>query len=695
MLFGGSLVYFKSLSKRWLITFGTVFIVAALGLIFLFNSSIYRPKADSSAFNLFNSLTPYGIKAVSCNPTTLDCPSLVGSNQIIFPSVIQPIAQRLDDLMNDAYNDCFYDSTSQRWLTSKIGGSYQLKIGLASCSFTETVAPDGRSGKVSYSINLGIPSVIFLTDLDTLGLKTVKQKIKTQGSDIIQTSGSATITGTVTGTYPAPGSSYLNFTTNPDQEDTRVGSLDAPFLFNLDSTVRLIDQLVSSAGDEFEINKDDSLWDIDTQGTVNGKIGFDFKGKKNDPASLENGGITVRALDFCPQTCKITDIEELNIKAVKKGKTDGVKGPITVDMVHTETYTGTGKGDLATGTVRWNNDLHITKEDIRKWNHNLSAGANASWTYAGDMDSTADLLPFQNSSKLISNIKKDLDYKVRRSFGATEQSGAHISKHEENIVANGQTTLTRTGTGSRGTGSALLYSGVYDNQKSPFKNCDPNLYVTSPTGQVGQCRDPFDGIDGRYTKSYFIDTLVPGFFTAGYRSEVGKSTIIQSRPVKNLPKTIVFFDSFKVNDPADGPGDRLNIESFLKQAEALGVTVQRQKTNTPETMLKAVESVPSGSWVINWGHGGPQGLVAGTTVVKWSQIRMILEAKQVKLDTFAANSCFAGHSPLADTIVGSISFGIASQQANGIGTRFGIGSNSFHMTSGDLVAILRKLIGCS
>ncbi len=674
--------------KRRLITLASLAVLVGL-IIVQQQNPVNQPKADSSPTNIYDKLTPRGLGASSCNPDNKNCPSLIDNIQgtAIKPNLVGAIVAELKTLSAKAFHSCIFDNRTTNWISSQLGGSYSITVGLAQCNFTETLPASGSSlAQFNYTVTLGIPVAAFAITLHN-------DHTSTDGTDTIDMAGSIVSTGTVKGVYNLRNNKWTIQFQQP--KETIKGSLNAPFRFSLNSDNDLTDNLAASAGKDLTIDEKNSTWTLHTSGTVSGRIDLAVDEGKGSPPTLRNGGITLSALEFCPTACTISDTETLHAIATKTGRSDTVTGKITVDTVHTENYTGTGSADLSTGSVHWNTDLHVTKDDVRKWTHKL-ADSSSNWTYIGDIHSTADLKPFLKYSKLVSDIKKDLDYQATRSMRGVEKGGAHINRHEENSTDNGVTTTIRTGTGSLGSTDNPVWSGVYDNQKEPYKTCDPSLYITSPASLAGQCNDPFSSIASKYTNTYLLNTIVPGFFTAGYRSEEGKSTTIQSRKTKALPQTITVFTSYLPGDPAYTPELKQTISRFKAQVQAMGVIVKEFSTDSPDKMKAALSDIASGAWVVNLGHGTPAGIYAGEDLVPWYSIDMILHAKQIKLDVFAADSCFAGHAPLSATIVGSISYGLGGSDATqgGIGSVFGIGSNFFHYTANDLTQTLSQMLGC-
>lgn len=455
---------------------------------------------------------------------------------------------------------------------------------------------------------------------------------------------------------------------------------------------RNLNKYISS---EYEIDPTLSYWNFNNGGKFDFAADGYWDTRLEPKSKITNG-------KFCDQGCEVDSQETMKIVAKKKGLVDGIKGSIITFQDHKEKVTGKGTMD-ADGSKHWlptDEGIKVIKDDNRSWKQDLSYNGNPV-KYSGGSTSHAEIYPIQNKSTITTtNNYKNFSAAITTPplpFMFWELRAPTTTYYEaaikiDNQVSRDGTLTEMAGIGSYGTYTKGLFNrsyfkGIFDVQNPSMKITEGNLYP------IGTVKSPFSmPIVEQHAQSYLSreSLKVPGYFTAV--SQNAEETIMTTRPLKSIPKRIAVMRSYLTEDPAFSAQSLVPINNFITDLKAKGAEVTEHNTTSKAAMLSAFNSVSSGSWVINLGHGLPTALAAGKDNVKYSEIDQILQNKAIKIDVFAADSCFSGHSTLAETVIGSISFGFGTDNLTS-GTLFGVGNQAWNYSSTDLANALRKLIG--
>lgn len=423
---------------------------------------------------------------------------------------------------------------------------------------------------------------------------------------------------------------------------TGTGGINAAYEVRLTDISSLLNSIKSGNSDFVFDPK--SSWTFTTSGTLKGSLDMSYKA-----ALGKSVNYTINSATFCPDGCEININEKLDIKAQKKGLQDNIKGTISSQATHTETYKGVGAIDKNTNRIYWQ-DLTVKKADNRSWSHNLTYGNNTKVSYSGKTSGTALVQPLKNLSTVTSQVSKtnqvSIPFMSMRKI-TNLVYGASIDQTEK---SENNKLVSRTGSGSYSFNNAASYSGIYDTISSQM------LIKSSPTkSYLNTRRDPFsESVIAQYSPTYFSQGsfYVPGFFTA--LSSTATTTTLSTPARKALPKDFVFMESFSSSDSVWSKADKDAINKLIQEMKDKGANVTTYKTQSKKAMLAAYAQVPNGAWVLNAGHGLANGLNAGSEFVTYSEIMQILKDKQVKIDVFAAATCYAGRAPLSQTVIGSL-----------------------------------------
>lgn len=415
---------------------------------------------------------------------------------------------------------------------------------------------------------------------------------------------------------------------------------------------------------------------------------------------LVDQSIKLTKLEFCPNGCKISIEENLDIES-KQDKTFP-KGTITSEVNHKETYTGFGQSDLAAKSISWKS-LVLDKTDNRKWSQSLTYANGKHVEYYGSNLTEGRLQPL--TLQLATGKKMNIDSTVIRDITITDNPSskvmissrreARIYKKEKNI--DGAVTASGTSYSLTRYGANPPYEeiGVFDNP-------DGSVKLTAPVSMKGRrVSDPFFLSDiSPYTSNIYNSgtAYVPGLFTASYKATETLATI-STRSAKLLPEKLYVFRSYDKSDPVLLPAVMSYIDIWLKTLAAKGITVVNVDTNSPIKLKNAFANAKTGDWIFNLGHGLPTGLVAGfeinkvkgSNIVSYKDIQSILKKKGVRIDVFSGISCYSGRAGLASTVIGPTGVGIAILGET-LGNTMGIGGNSWNMTIDDVESALNEII---
>lgn len=452
------------------------------------------------------------------------------------------------------------------------------------------------------------------------------------------------------------------------------------------------------ASSDYEIDPSLSYWNFSNTGKLNSSAEGNWDTRLNPKSKIINA-------KFCDQGCEIASQETMKIVANKKGLTDGIKGSIITFQDHKEKVFGKGTVD-ADGHQHWlpnDQGMKVIKDDARSWTQNLSYNGNPV-KYSGGSTSHAEIYPIQNKSTITTtnNYKNFSAVFTTQSFpffpwrprtSTVDHYDAAINIKKQ--ISQNDTLTKMIGDGSYSTyteGSsqqASYFKGVFDVNAPSMRVTEGNLYP------IGAVKSPFSmPTVEQYAQSYLSreSLKVPGYFTAV--SGDATETIMSSRPVKTIPKKISVMRSYLKYDKAFTTEAVVPVDNFINEMKNKGAEVTEYDTTSKDKMLNAFVLTSSGSWVINMGHGFPTGLTAGNDFVKYSEIDRVLKDKAIKIDVLAAESCFAGHASIAETVIGSISVGFGMDRSIA-GSLYGVGSQAWNYSAVDLVKALRKLIGSS
>lgn len=250
-----------------------------------------------------------------------------------------------------------------------------------------------------------------------------------------------------------------------------------------------------------------TFWYESSVGTFDGGIGFSW-----GPDTSGAPKTTLSSLSFCPNGCTLTNTEERNIRATKSAvatttpqskypddflATSCVLGSGKCSyaalfswMKHTETYSGKGVADLATGTIRWDKEFKVVNKDESKDRSGMEAktinsvlGANAAvgslpdmktpraWTAGGNLtdyeytysateanDSVIDgfqYLATNNIQTVLYPFKSNLTEQTVTSSSKLEHSILNINMPNNGIkrtwkkINDASYTFTRSGSGTK------------------------------------------------------------------------------------------------------------------------------------------------------------------------------------------------------------------------------------------------------
>lgn len=399
-------------------------------------------------------------------------------------------------------------------------------------------------------------------------------------------------------------------------------------------------------------------------------------------------------LDFCPSECQISIREELDIKA--KRNDIAVSGTIYSKADHQEVYTGTGGSDPEAKKIFWKT-LKLDQSDKRNWDQNMRYTNGSLSHYIGSIDSVGTIFPLlKNKDRITSNVSKNIKITyptiMMMMNSLTRTYNASTNKKE----VNWDGTLTRSGTSIVSdcyrAGTSASSCGT---QTGVFDSLSPLIKITSPQSQAGQrAEDPFSSMSlAPYLTSMYGPggLYVPGLFTASYNLKNNIATIA-TRPAKSLPTKLYLFKSYAEGDVALTPKATKPVYDWAEALKTKIDSVVIVDTSSPSKLKTAFSNLENGSWVVNIGHGLPDGLMAGEEdFVSYKEIKRILGAKGVKIDVFAGETCYSGRSNIANTTIGSVGVGM-SDLSTTLGTVIGIGSHSWNYSVSDLVAALNEIV---
>ncbi len=366
------------------------------------------------------------------------------------------------------------------------------------------------------------------------------------------------------------------------------------------------------------------------------------------------------------------------------------------------------------------------------------------WTWTGDQTSDATIKPFQdNYQDVTTNVTKSIHYTDQVTGGCwtgsyvkcthkqdrTEQA----TKQQKRTVRGKSDTLVVTGNGVTVNDETVAdpaanpqecrttekgnynYNGPFSNYSDPapmkVASFDWQPHLTVPPS--GRCHykggtgysllqfiwNPTNGslVHNLYG-SYLGDMKVPGLFFASSGDNL--TTIVRSPNFKAVPKTIVLWTSWDRNnsaEDADFESEYTTIKQTLDDLVSKGTQVIEYDTASKSKMLAALPSVPNGAWLINLGHGSVVGLAAGADTVPYWQITKYLDEHNVRLDLFAATSCFASRLTIADHVLAGVGVGYESPFMHSFGlvtsALVGNGDAQLHVTTTNLAQYWENRLG--
>lgn len=641
----------------------------------LFENGKIGTRADStgSYVDIDNIVQARATSTIACNSNNTSCSYQVAPGDIRATTTASTVVQNNMSFAADQIDICIANATKNKIPTDLFGSFF--------------TSEDTNGGVCSLAI-----SKINDTDISITSGYKKNQNIATSFPLVYKSPASGSdFQGDAKLTSGNVDYDFKNFTSSGSYQNnkwtmkaidmskiTAAGGINAVYEVKLNDSQNLLSS-ISSQNADFTFDPK-STWKFTTTGTLKGSINLKYT---SNPTSGTKYNIL--SATFCPDGCQVTLNENLDIKAQKKGLSDNIKGTIISKATHSETYNGIGAIDATTHRIYWQ-DLTVKKNDDRSWSHALTYNTNTKVNYSGQTSAKADLQPIKNLSTITSSVNKT--NQVTSSFTSMKKTIplSYIAAMNQTEKSVNNKLQSRTGTGSYTVNGVTSYNGIYDTISTQL------LINNSPTkSYLNTRRNPFsESPVSQYAPAYFQQgsIYVPGFFTA--LSSTATTTTLSTPARKDLPANFVVLYSFNKNDSVWNSADKAAISQLITDMKARGVNVTTYQTQTKKAMLDAFSKIPSGSWVLNTGHGLPNGLSAGNEFTTYAEIMQILKDKQIKIDVFAADSCYAGRAPLSTTVIGSIGplyTNPSGQILQSPGSLFG----NWNLASNDIVAALDKI----
>lgn len=668
----------------------------------------------------------FSLAAEACpqaGTTALICSGMLTDDLITLPTnIADPIALRSDELLGVGVLECerrfvfAFDLVAGQPAPSNLPTTFTTSFGLDTCSMT---------------ITRRTPSDLDLTIIQTIKLPgatfgVIDNDAKTTA---ILGSENADIKGSVTGevvttltqdeNWQKPFSPGVLFTFSNIK-----GSFDGQFVFNLDGTENLSENFAASGFANVVIDQSRSTWTSDMSGKVSGSMAYTWQADNSNLVSQSKEIVQFTRLSFCTTACDITYSEKQEIYATKQALGDDpISGTIYSYQEHSEHYSGTGIGDPKAGTIKWNTDVTVTKDDTRKWTHDFKCtdkrcdfneASAGTWQWNGNVHSTALLKPFQNNySKTVTDTDKSVTFSCTKGVNCdVTWSGSAFKKEHDpgsgmacppdfpkcpitySNTRSGTAGYGQSGIDARGQSWSSFMKGVYN-------QVEPRLLVTDSSDISLKGKRVDDGIiwigPSNLYSSYFHDIAVPGYFTVGTVQEA--PTFMETKPKKLVPGRIKVFKSWSSSEDSLFVPEFQKIKAVLDQAAALGTTVLYEDTYDPDHFRHELDALSNGDMLINIGHGSPVGLYAGVAddknLIPYPEIETSLHKNQVSLVAFAANSCYSGRAPISLLVIGPLNAGIFSNASGGLTNQIKVGSHSINQVIDDLVQQIADRLGVS
>lgn len=682
---------------------------------FASNNSSSTPTYQSPTQVVRNHLSGFNLVAQSAIEETTSIPNFSASN---IPYVLDTVFNNFDKAV----------CPQETELSQIIKENHDVQVGVP---LTESKTVDGIT--CQYTLSASTPKVYQVVAVITLSgtnqltrnlnyQTTTKLEEPAQISNVNENNITENnITATKRKSFEIADSNDSGQFTNTDQYIMYEGDVGLVYKQNINTSQDILDfYLKGPLNNIFTIDRSKSKWKIQAQGMIDYKFNLSINDRKAEIISI----------NACENSCRMTTTENQEIYASSSiAQQNTVTGDIYSKVTHIETYSGHMIFNNSNKTLRWSDDLLVTKTDDRIFRHNLTRKdengfISAKWVWEKNVDSVASLRPTQNNysyikDHVVQNMNINNFWLTCPNCTQTVQNSQKvlINKTESNTSTNSTSTITREGTGSYEINNPQSdvehryqlprykqYNGVYDNDDTTLKITSAQVrgyQMTDPdTGSelIGNRIDPMIEIDSVFTQSYLPDLKIPGEFTI----KDNNIAIMTSPKIKALPSNIVVFNSDPETHTVTS-GDSVTtgisysgldaVKAVLAQIKVLNPSISIRIVNTfsKNAMLTEIKNVPNGAWLINVGHGMPYALQAGNDLVYYSELSTILNKNNIKLDLFAGNTCFSAHSPLAETIIGSIGVGIVGDPMGQIyGSLFGIGGNSFSRTTADVMSAIME-----
>ncbi len=459
-----------------------------------------------------------------------------------------------------------------------------------------------------------------------------------------------------------------------------------------------------------------------TSGLIHGAISasWEFTESSFNPQLKMN----LDKVSICSSSCTAQIEHRLRVVAKKTPTVlSPSEGNIYRSALHTEKYQGTMSTLISpdgSGNVRltWNTDLVIDKQHNDTWDQSLTTKSNTAVSqvaWKGNVANSARLLPASpNRSIVTTNVQKSLD-----SYSATIDicdpsddevctqqnfpSEIYTRTREERVEKMiGSNPATRTGLGTLETNCppqqpcGLLnfrLEGIYD-------SLSPKLLVTAPSDWAGKRIDLWS----LHTPPGSLLILEDyGYPNQSYSFSVGsgnalKTVTARSNAVTLVPKNVVFISGITEHELENVFQHTIGtINSLLGSLAERGAQVSKYNAQSAVSFRTALSSIPEGSVVILFVHGGPTGISpggganGGDDFISGRELRNALE--KVRAQAVYPITCFAGRYGLPHTALASIGAALGRPSAH-LGELIGLGTNPIHASADQIIEALLKGSTC-
>jgi len=505
---------------------------------------------------------------------------------------------------------------------------------------------------------------------------------------------------------------------NPDKIEIleTAGEFTPDLTFKLDITNDNTHNLKNFAGLEFSNYSGTWLTSIKGLAQIRYVIAWNWK-KDSDQ---ENPVPTLSSIDFCPNSCEITVEDKISSFSGDFISRELIAGSINnFDYIRRDVHTGSGFGDVATGKVYWNEDKKTISSEFREYQLKFENGIQ----YGENFGDNATDEPFKKHNTTSYSYTRGLTA-VGPGFiticvaGETcpgDSDGPPLPDPNAGPPPEFLPILdhaivgyyhiesdTTNGAGSGSAGGTLTQSDV----ETPL----------SPISHAGQGQ----------IQSAFYSALHNALKNGSRDPDVNRKIYNHLNVISNINKSIVYdidpspkimvspqyqimpkHIAFMLYDSKDGVAEAIasQMDRLQKEAESMGVTTIFLRTDNDYRILTALADstfLPNGSWLMLGGHGSANGpswadnRVVGN--ISLPEMRKALGDKQI--DLLIANSCNSARwSSLASTVVGSVGWGLISNNTSELSAVATLGGNSYTLTDRDIdnyvAGLLKQNVSCN